>query len=251
MSVEAKLSLVPNRHPGSREELLMDNQHAAPISAPPPTAPGKRRLMSAALRLAARSRSLHALSLRELAREAGLNPNTFYRHFANLDALGRAIIDELVLGLRQPLREQRFRAALAAGRGDRKGTGEDSAVRMRSARIMTRETVALFFDYVLQNPEGFIIGIRELHGCSPTLRQALRQAMEDFARDLTDDSLQLGLMPDGARQPLHLVSRTIVRQMFELSLDYIEYPQQRDQTREQAEAMILMLFTGSWAFHSL
>lgn len=229
----------------------MDNQLPTARNDAPPTAPGKRRLMSAALRLAARSRSLHALSLRELAREAGLNPNTFYRHFANVDALGQAIIEELVLGLRRPLRQQRLRAALAAGRGNETGAVEARTLRVRSARIMTRETVALFFDYVLQNPAGFIIGIRELHGCSPVLRQALRQAMEDFARDLTDDSLRLGLIPGKTPQPAHLVSRIIVRQMFELSLDYIEYPQQRDQTREQAEAMILMLFTGSWALQPM
>ena len=40
-------------------------------------APGKRLLMDAALRLTSTSRSLSSLGLRELAREAGLNPNTF------------------------------------------------------------------------------------------------------------------------------------------------------------------------------
>ena len=54
-------------------------------------APGKRQLMAAALRLSSTSRSLSNLGLRELAREAGLNPNTFYRHFRDVDDLGMEI----------------------------------------------------------------------------------------------------------------------------------------------------------------
>ena len=49
---------------------------------------GKLKLVQAALRLITQSRSLTSLGLRELAREAGLNPNTFYRHFRNLDEFG-------------------------------------------------------------------------------------------------------------------------------------------------------------------
>ena len=58
-------------------------------------AQGKRLLMEAALKLNASTRSLNALSLRELAREAGLNPNTFYRHFKDFEELGMAIIGEM------------------------------------------------------------------------------------------------------------------------------------------------------------
>ena len=46
---------------------------------------GKLKLIQAALRLITETRSLTSLGLRELAREAGLNPNTFYRHFKSLD----------------------------------------------------------------------------------------------------------------------------------------------------------------------
>ena len=74
-------------------------------------APGKRLLMEAALRLASSRRSLSSIGLRELAREAGLNPNTFYRHFADVDDLGLAIIRDIATQLRQPLRELRLEAA--------------------------------------------------------------------------------------------------------------------------------------------
>jgi len=50
-------------------------------------ATGKRQLMDAALRMLARQQHAETLSLRELAREAGLNHNTFYRHFDSLGQL--------------------------------------------------------------------------------------------------------------------------------------------------------------------
>ncbi|MDF5872783.1 TetR family transcriptional regulator [Pseudomonas aeruginosa] len=58
-------------------------------------APGKRALLEAALRLGSSSRSLGAIGLRELAREAGLNPNTFYRHFRDIDDLGLTMIRDI------------------------------------------------------------------------------------------------------------------------------------------------------------
>ncbi|HHW1782085.1 TetR family transcriptional regulator [Pseudomonas aeruginosa] len=77
-------------------------------------APGKRALLEAALRLGSSSRSLGAIGLRELAREAGLNPNTFYRHFRDIDDLGLTMIRDISTQLRQPLRQLRREAATRA-----------------------------------------------------------------------------------------------------------------------------------------
>ena len=74
-------------------------------------APGKRALMDAAIRLAASSRCISSLGLRELAREAALNPNTFYRHFRNMDDLGLQLLREGNDRLRGPLRALRRQAA--------------------------------------------------------------------------------------------------------------------------------------------
>lgn len=82
-------------------------------------APGKRALLEAALRLGSSSRSLGAIGLRELAREAGLNPNTFYRHFRDIDDLGLTMIRDISTQLRQPLRQLRREAATRAAPGAR------------------------------------------------------------------------------------------------------------------------------------
>ncbi|HCB40305.1 MAG TPA: TetR family transcriptional regulator, partial [Gammaproteobacteria bacterium] len=156
-------------------------------------AQGKRLLMEAALKLNASTRSLNALSLRELAREAGLNPNTFYRHFKDFDELGMAIIEEMTKQIRQPLRDLRRRAAESvAPAGTQLESWEDNPrLNLAKATQVNQATVKLFFDYVAANPNAFILGIRELHGASPVLRKALRQVMEDFAQDMADDIEEL------------------------------------------------------------
>lgn len=68
---------------------------------------GKLKLIEAALRLITQSRSLSSLGLRELAREAGLNPNTFYRHFRNLDEFGLQVLGYIAEDMKSGVRELR------------------------------------------------------------------------------------------------------------------------------------------------
>lgn len=210
-------------------------------------AQGKRLLMDAALKLTAQSRSINALGLRELAREAGLNPNTFYRHFKDIDELGLTIIEEMSNKLRQPLRDLRRQAAESVVPPELAGIGweENPLLNLQKATLATKETVKLFFDYVAQNPNAFILGVRELHGASPLLRQALRKVMADFAQDMADDIKQLKLLPMLDDATLLEVASTISREMFQLSMDYIEQPEQRNTIFAQAEALVVMLFTGA------
>ncbi|HAG93084.1 MAG: TetR family transcriptional regulator [Pseudomonadales bacterium] len=214
-------------------------------------AQGKRLLMEAALKLNASTRSLNALSLRELAREAGLNPNTFYRHFKDFDELGMAIIEEMTKQIRQPLRDLRRRAAESvAPAGTQLESWEDNPrLNLAKATQVNQATVKLFFDYVAANPNAFILGIRELHGASPVLRKALRQVMEDFAQDMADDIEELRLMPALERSHLYDISETISREMFQLSMDYIEQPERREQICLKAEKMITALIMGSAVLH--
>ncbi|MDF1639295.1 TetR family transcriptional regulator [Alcanivorax jadensis] len=214
-------------------------------------AQGKRLLMEAALKLNATTRSLNALSLRELAREAGLNPNTFYRHFKDFDELGMAIIEEMTQQIRQPLRDLRRQAAQSVAPTSTPEESWEDNPRLNLAKAMqvNKVTVKLFFDYVADNPNAFILGIRELHGASPTLRKALRQVMEDFAQDMADDIQELRLMPKLESADLSDISETISREMFQLSMDYIEQPERREQICVKAEKMITALIMGSAVLH--
>jgi AcrR family transcriptional regulator len=212
---------------------------------------GKRLLMEAALKLNANSRSLNALSLRELAREAGLNPNTFYRHFKDFDELGMAIIEEMTKEIRQPLRDLRRRAAesVVPPGTTQHSWQENPQLNLAKSMQVNKATVKLFFDYVASNPNAFILGVRELHGASVHLRKALRKVMQDFAQDMADDIQALNLLPEVDQETLYHISETISREMFQLSMDYIEQPEQREEICLKAEKMIISLSIGSAVLH--
>ena len=53
----------------------------------------REELFQATLNLIGPQKSIASLSLREVAREAGIAPNSFYRHFKDIDELAIALID--------------------------------------------------------------------------------------------------------------------------------------------------------------
>ena len=53
-----------------------------------------RSLIEAAFSQLSAERSFTSLSLREVAREAGIAPTSFYRHFKDVDELGLTMVDE-------------------------------------------------------------------------------------------------------------------------------------------------------------
>jgi Transcriptional regulator len=71
----------------------------------------KEELFQAALNLIGPQKSISSLSLREVAREAGIAPNSFYRHFKDIDELAIELIDRAGIVLRQILNESRLKAS--------------------------------------------------------------------------------------------------------------------------------------------
>ncbi|MCV5655418.1 HTH-type transcriptional repressor FabR, partial [Escherichia coli] len=69
----------------------------------------RRSLIDAAFSQLSADRSFSSLSLREVAREAGIAPTSFYRHFKDMDELGLTMVDEGGLLLRQLMRQARQR----------------------------------------------------------------------------------------------------------------------------------------------
>jgi AcrR family transcriptional regulator len=59
-----------------------------------------RQAFDAALHLSTSGRSFSSISLREVAREVGLVPTAFYRHFQDMDALGQELVDQVALHLK-------------------------------------------------------------------------------------------------------------------------------------------------------
>jgi len=215
----------------------------------PAEAPGKRALMDAAVRLAVSSRCITSLGLRELAREADLNPNTFYRHFTSMEDLGLQLLREGNERLRGPLRSLRTTAA--------KQSMADRAIdplleeAQRGQRV-SEQTVKLYFDYVLKHRDTVVLAIRELHGPSELLRAELRQQMDGFADDMAADIQTLGLAPAGiGAARIQQIATLLSRNMFYLALDYIAEPERREAIIELAHEQIRMLFSGAYRLEEL
>lgn len=208
---------------------------------------GRQRLMDAALELAATTRSLASLGLREVARHAGLNPNTFYRHFRDFDELGVAMLAELGVNLRRGLRERRMQAA---GDGLRVVDFSRPVEGFHEAQAIARESVALVLEFVTHHRAAFTVGVREMHGSSPAIRNAMRELLDGIALDMTEDLMGVLRFPGVSEDEMLELAQVIVRQMVFFSMDYLEDEARQPQILRQAERFILLLFWGAIAAKS-
>jgi TetR/AcrR family transcriptional regulator, fatty acid biosynthesis regulator len=196
------------------------------------SAPGKRKLIEAALRLTAGGRSFASLGLRELAREAGLNPNTFYRHFDSLDDLAREAVDWISVRLRPMLRRERWLAA-----HEPKDVPDG----------VPRRACVAFFAFALENREAFLSALAEYHGASQALRDAVRVNLSEVSAEMAGDVVQLNLVPALPRETVEEICTQIVLQLFHLSHEFIGNAAQRDRLVDYAERFVVRLFAGAVA----
>lgn len=127
----------------------------------------RRAIVDAAFRMLSAEQSLANLSLREVAREAGIAPTSFYRHFKDMDELGLTLVDEAGLTLRQLMRQARKRIA--------KGGGS-----------VVRTSVDTFMEFIETNANEFRLLLRERSGTSKAFRLAVQRELQHFIEELSD-----------------------------------------------------------------
>jgi AcrR family transcriptional regulator len=193
-------------------------------------AEGKQRLIDAALKLSAEKRSFANIGLRELAREAQLNPNTFYRHFESLDDLGICMIEDIGDVLSSAMREVR---------------------RQKFDPLKVNEqSLTLFFDFVLQYQDSLVVAACERYSTSPPVRQALESRLDKFAQEIADDVSKMGGLLVLPRPVIGEVMQHITHHCFRIAVDYIEQPEQRAAIFEETRRYISMLFLGAIALEN-
>lgn len=188
---------------------------------------GKMKLLQASLRLVTSSRSLSSLGIRELAREAGLNPNTFYRHFSDLDDFGLFVLACIADEVKRQVRLLRKAAS--------------------SSDQAAHDSVHFVYEYFRANPAVVMVAVRELHGPSSVLRRAIAQQLEQAAIEMADDVTERELVTDVDRTTVLDIARTVVRYMLFRGMDYIESDGQQRAIQEETERFLRRQFMGALA----
>ncbi|MDO8421643.1 MAG: TetR family transcriptional regulator [Parvibaculum sp.] len=189
----------------------------APVALSPE---GKRLLLAAAAKLAVLRGSPHALVLREVAREAGLNHNTFYRHFDDMESMMRVMAEDFAAHVRHGVREAR--------------------ASVKPGVPLSGIVVGRVFDMAIQHADIFTVSLRELHGPAGPLRDVVRQSLADLAEDMRADLQQLPELQAVEPRMLRAAVDLLIRNTTWLCLDYLEQPEQRQ----------VLLDTAREAFHS-
>ncbi len=189
-------------------------------------------LLQAALDLMGEGRSFTSLGIREIAREAGMVPNAFYRHFRNTDELGLALVEEVGISLRRLLREARQGSVAPAER--------------------VRASVDVYCDYVKQSRLLFLFISSERGGGSRILRLAIRNEVRHFTNEMAQDFRGIGAYPEMPTATLQMVCGLIVNTMLAAAPEMLDLPP--DQPLLEAEMtdafvqqlQIVLLGAGVW-----
>lgn len=194
----------------------------------------RQALLDAALSLSTSGRSFSSISLREVAREVGLVPTAFYRHFQDMDELGRELVDQVALYLKAVLHQ--------LGHG------------LARPNAKAETSTELFFEAIDRNPQQWIFMIAERWGGSAVVRQSIAREIECLNVDLANDLKKFEIV--GNFQDIHdlkMLSSILINLCFTWAMSWISLSQQfeglelelqKSQLKKQTITQIRLVFKG-------
>lgn len=189
----------------------------------------RRALLDAALSLSA-EKGFSSLSLRAVAKEAGIAPTTFYRHFQDMEDLGLALVDEVGTSLRQLVRRARQRVA---------ESGQGSVI---------RPSIQTFMSFAQEHANLFRLLLGEGVVGPPAFREAVAKEVERFTSDLVDDLVREG---QAAGRPIaepRLAAEAMVTVAFNLGTRALDLPpDEQRRTFERITQEVLIIMRGAEA----
>ncbi|MDE2401824.1 MAG: HTH-type transcriptional repressor FabR [Burkholderiales bacterium] len=202
-----------------------DARASAPVMGRKPVI-SREDIVAAALKLVGPHRSVSNLSLREVAREAGIAPNSFYRQFRDMDELAVALIDLAGRSLREVIGEARKRA--------------------RTDRSVVRGSVEAFMEQLRSDDQLLPILLREGTVGSDAFKQAVDRQLNYFEEELRLDLIRLAkLNKTGLYEPA-LTAKAITRLVFAMGATAMDLPPDKlPALTEQLTLMVRMIVTGT------
>ncbi len=187
----------------------------------------RRAILDAALRLL-EDTSLNALSLRQVAKEVGVVPTAFYRHFDSIEALGLELVEESFASLREVLRDVR--------RGD------------PALEAMVDSSVRVLAEHVGRQSQHFAFIVRERHAAPASVRAAIRQGIGLFERELATDVAHLTGTEDWSSGDLRAISTLLVTAMVGTAESLLEagpHGPEAAAIADSARTQLLMVLVGA------
>lgn len=186
----------------------------------------RAEIIDAALKLLGPHRSVSSLSLREVAREAGIAPNSFYRHFRDIDELAIALIEQAGSALRSII-----------------GTARQRASRERS---VVQSSMEVFMEQLRLEQGNLPLLLREGKVGSAAFKQAVEQQLCFFETELKEDLVRLEQLHGNQLYAPELVAKAITRLVFAMGANAMEQDtNSQNRILVQTVDMIHMIIAGS------
>jgi TetR/AcrR family transcriptional regulator, fatty acid biosynthesis regulator len=183
-------------------------------------------LIAAAIGLVGPNRSVSNLSLREIAREAGIAPNSFYRHFRDTEELAIALIDEAGRALRKIIGEARHRAS--------------------AERSVVRSSVETFMEQLGADGKFLQILLREGSTGSEAFKRAVERELRFFEDELCVDLIRLAKASGAPIAEPALAAKAITRLVFAMGAVAMDLPREHHAAiLEQTVVMLRMIISGA------
>lgn len=185
-------------------------------------------LIEAALALVGPHRSISTLSLREVARRAGIAPNSFYRQFRDMEELAIALIDRAGTSLRTIIGQARQRA-----------TEESSIV---------RTSVVIFMRQLRSDEKLLHVLLREGTVGSPAYKAAVDRQLTFFEDELRQDLVRIAEVSQRGLHDPATTAKAITRLVFAMGSTALDLPAERDaEVTAQVITMVRMILLGAQA----
>jgi AcrR family transcriptional regulator len=172
----------------------------------------RQAILSAALDLAL-TQGFAQISLRQVARHAGIVPTAFYRHFESMDVLGLALVEQSFSTLRRMIREAQ-----------------------RDPKVFDNIIDAaadVLVEAVKQSKSHFAFVARERVGGSEAVRRAIQHELDLFVSELAVVLARLPNIDTWSSDDVQMVSRLFVRNMVSNAEEVVDMPDGRPDLEER------------------
>ncbi len=153
----------------------------------------RQALREAALELIDRDNSFDGLSLREITREVGVVPTTFYRHYPDMESLGLELVDDSFRTLRELLKVARQSPVETDDR--------------------IRRSVETFVTYVRANRRHFQFLARERFGGVAAIREEIRTEVRLLQSELATDLGRFPVLNKWSTDDLNMMAGLMISAM--------------------------------------